>query len=101
MQRNLEARVEVLVPVEHPELRQELQLILTVQLSDMRSAWQMQSDGTYIQRRPNADGNNNGCQQQLINAANKRQAAVSEHREKKVRNKLLSRFQKRLRKSGG
>ena len=101
MQRNLEARVEVLVPVEHPELRQELRLILTAQLGDMRSAWQMQSDGTYIQRRPNVDGDNNGCQQQLINAANKRQAAVSEHREKKVRNKLLNRFQKRLRKSGG
>ena len=101
MQRNLEARVEVLVPIEHPELRQELQLILTAQLGDMRSAWQMQSDGMYDQRIPKADSDDNGCQQQLVDAANKRQAAVSEHKEKKVRNKLLNRFQKRLRKSGG
>jgi polyphosphate kinase len=101
MQRNLEARVEVLTPVEDPELRQELRLILTAQLSDRRSGWEMQSDGTYIQRRPEGDEGQRGCQEQLIRAANKRRAAASQHKEKKVRNKLLNRFQKRLRQSEG
>jgi polyphosphate kinase len=96
MQRNLGARVEVLAPVEDKELRQELKLILAVQLSDARSAWDMQADGTYIQRQPKEDKGKRGCQEQLIVAANKRQAAASKHKEKQVRSKLLNRFQKRL-----
>jgi len=99
MQRNLSARVEVLTPVENSELCQELRLILTAQLSDMRSAWDMRSDGTYIQRQPKSEEAQRGCQEQLIHAANKRRAAASKHKEKKVRNKLLSRFQKKLRES--
>jgi len=50
MKRNLEARVEVLCPVEHPQLTKELRVIFDTQLSDLRSAWDMQSDGNYIQR---------------------------------------------------
>jgi polyphosphate kinase len=96
MQRNLGARVEVLAPVEDKELRQELKLILAVQLSDARSAWDMQADGTYIQRQPKENKGKRGCQEQLIVAANKRQAAASKHKEKQVRSKLLNRFQKRL-----
>jgi len=99
MQRNLSARVEVLTPVEDPELRQELRLIMTMQLSDMRSAWDMQSDGTYVQREPKGEDGQRGCHEQLIDAANQRRAAARKHKEKKVRNKLLSRFQKRLRES--
>jgi polyphosphate kinase len=99
MQRNLGARVEVLAPVEDKELRQELKLILAVQLSDSRSAWDMQADGKYIQRQPEGDQGERGCQEQLIAAANKRQAAASKHKEKKVRSKLLNRFQKRLEES--
>jgi len=99
MLRNLKARVEVLAPVEDSELRQELRLILTAQLSDMRSAWDMQPDGTYIQRQLRDEPNSPGSQQQLMDAAAKRRAAASKHKEKKVRNKLLNRFQKRLRES--
>lgn len=99
MNRNLEARVEVVTPVENAELRQELRLILTAQLSDMRSAWVMEPDGTYVQRVPKKGDGKTGCQEQLIKAANKRRAAASLHKEKKVRNKLLNRFQKRLRQS--
>ncbi len=43
MGRNLDSRVEVHAPVENPELRQELRLILDVQLADQRSAWDMDS----------------------------------------------------------
>jgi polyphosphate kinase len=73
MKRNLESRVEVVAPVEAPDLRQELREILDVQLSDQRSAWDMRSDGSYVQRMP-ADGTNvTGSQQQLIELAENRQ----------------------------
>ncbi|MDB4962164.1 MAG: Polyphosphate kinase [Myxococcales bacterium] len=50
MQRNLEKRVEVLAPVEDPRLQAELRHILDTQLSDQRGAWDMQPDGSYVQR---------------------------------------------------
>ena len=52
MQRNLMKRVEVLTPVEAPALRQELRLILDVQLGDQHAAWDMQSDGSFLRRIP-------------------------------------------------
>jgi polyphosphate kinase len=50
MQRNLEKRVEVLCPIEDPRLQTELRFVLDTQLSDQRGAWDMQSDGSYVQR---------------------------------------------------
>ena len=50
MTRNLVSRVEVLTPVEPPALRAELRTVLDVLLGDQRSAWDMQPDGTYVQR---------------------------------------------------
>ena len=96
MGRNLDSRVEVHAPVENPELRQELRLILDVQFADTRSAWDMDSDGNYIQRTPE-DENAKGAQETLIGVAEKRLAAAAKHKEKKVRSKLLSHFQWRLR----
>jgi polyphosphate kinase len=52
MKRNLEARVEILCPVESPELTSELRSIFDTHLADQRSAWDMQQDGNYIQRVP-------------------------------------------------
>jgi len=48
MQRNLESRVETVVPVEDPALKNELRFVLETQLSDQRGAWEMQSDGSYV-----------------------------------------------------
>jgi polyphosphate kinase len=50
MQRNLENRVEVLVPIEDPRLQSELRFMLDTQLSDQRGAWDMLPDGSYLQR---------------------------------------------------
>jgi polyphosphate kinase len=50
MTRNLVSRVEVLTPVEPPGLRADLRTVLDVLLGDQRSAWDMQADGTYVQR---------------------------------------------------
>jgi polyphosphate kinase len=104
MQRNLEDRVEVLAPIEDPGLRQDLRLFLNAQLSDNRTAWDMQSDGTYILRQSRGDKVERGCQEDLIAAAAKlleaaaarRQGATSESKERKLRKKLFSRFEKRL-----
>ncbi|MGD8498912.1 MAG: polyphosphate kinase 1, partial [Chromatiales bacterium] len=100
MGRNLESRVEVHAPVENPELRQELRLILDVQLADQRSAWDMQPDGSYIQRTPE-DDNAKGAQEILIGVADKRLAAAAKHKEKTLRSRLLSHFEHRLATSSG
>ncbi|UCD23680.1 MAG: polyphosphate kinase 1 [Gemmatimonadota bacterium] len=55
MKRNLESRVEALTPVESDELRQQLRHLIDTQLNDERGAWDMRSDGSYVQRMP-ADG---------------------------------------------
>lgn len=55
MYRNLKRRVEVVVPVEDAHGRQRLWQVLESLLSDDRQAWNMQPDGTYVQRIP-ADG---------------------------------------------
>ena len=55
MERNLSRRVEAITPVEAPPLRQRLWQILQVSLRDHRQAWDMQPDGSYLQRMPPAD----------------------------------------------
>ena len=56
MSRNLEARVEVLAPVEDPTLKSELRVALDLQLDDTHGAWEMASDGSYRKRTPTEDG---------------------------------------------
>ncbi|HEV7783838.1 MAG TPA: polyphosphate kinase, partial [Thermoanaerobaculia bacterium] len=65
MSRNLDARVEAAVPVEDPKLKEEVQAILDLQLADNCKAWDMQSDGTYIQRQP-APGEEPRSSQELL-----------------------------------
>ncbi|HBL13644.1 MAG TPA: polyphosphate kinase 1, partial [Cyanobacteria bacterium UBA11162] len=52
MPRNLDRRVEAVVPVENPEIVKDLQEILGIMLADNRQAWELQSDGQYTQRQP-------------------------------------------------
>lgn len=52
MPRNLTRRVEAVAPIEDPNLKQSLQEILGVMLADNCKAWELQSDGSYVQRRP-------------------------------------------------
>jgi polyphosphate kinase len=47
MQRNLSERVEAIVPIEDPHLREQLDLILRYSLQDRRQAWEMLPDGRY------------------------------------------------------
>ncbi len=55
MTRNLDRRVEVLVPVQGARQRQELAAVLDSVFSDNVSSWELRSDGTWERRRP-ADG---------------------------------------------
>ncbi|MDJ0845196.1 MAG: RNA degradosome polyphosphate kinase, partial [Crocosphaera sp.] len=52
MTRNLSRRVEAITPVEDVKIAQELQEILGVMLADNRQAWDLQPNGSYIQRQP-------------------------------------------------
>jgi polyphosphate kinase len=72
MKRNLEHRVEVVVPVENPVLQSELRTTLDTYITDQRSAWDMNPDGSYVQRQP-ADETILGSQQILIQKAEDRQ----------------------------
>jgi polyphosphate kinase len=76
MQRNLESRVEVVTPIEDPMLCSELRMILNTQLNDQRSAWEMQFDGSYVQRHPN-DDKIKGAQETLISFYENRQKDIA------------------------
>jgi polyphosphate kinase len=54
MERNLSDRVEAVTPVRDRALRQRLWTILQVMLQDHRQAWDLQPDGSYVQRTPPA-----------------------------------------------
>jgi polyphosphate kinase len=77
MRRNLSERVEAITPVEAAPLRARLWEILDTMLRDHRQAWDMQPDGTYVQRRP-AEGTTGpeaaGTQQTLMELTHRRHA---------------------------
>jgi hypothetical protein len=52
MKRNLESRVEVVVPIDDPTLRAELREVLDSQLAPSRDSWEMQPDGSTFPKRP-------------------------------------------------
>ena len=83
MKRNLESRVEVVAPVDHPELQRELRQILEVQLNDRRTAWDMQPDGSYVQRMPGESDDPRSSQQILIELAEKRQKEAQRLKKRK------------------
>ncbi|MDG4551827.1 MAG: polyphosphate kinase 1 [Candidatus Contendobacter sp.] len=83
MKRNLESRVEVVTPVDPPELRQELRRILEVQLKDRRGAWDMQPDGSYLQRMPGEGDDPRDSQQMLIELAERRQKEAQRLKKRK------------------
>lgn len=55
MYRNLDHRVEAATPVLDSAARRKLHEIIEADLADHRDAWEMQPDGSYVQRRPPAD----------------------------------------------
>ncbi len=64
MRRNLDRRVEAITPIEDTKLRKRLEKLLWRYLNDNRSAWEMKSNGEFIQRQPN--GKTRCSQEDLI-----------------------------------
>ena len=91
MKRNLESRVEVVAPVESETLRRDLRNLIDVQLSDRRNAWEMQSDGSYVQRKPGNDDEEKGCQQRLIELAQKRFKQAKRYQQGRTRRYIAGR----------
>jgi polyphosphate kinase len=50
--RNLNDRVELIAPIEEPALKRRLIQILEDALNDNRLAWDLDSEGSYVLRRP-------------------------------------------------
>jgi polyphosphate kinase len=90
MKRNLEARVETVVPIDDADCQRALREILDVQFSNRRSAWDMQPDGSYVQRMPAEGEDARSVQEILISLAQKRTRATG-------RKKLHSRGKRRTR----
>ncbi|GAB4342112.1 MAG: polyphosphate kinase 1 [Cyanophyceae cyanobacterium] len=65
MPRNLVRRVEAVVPIEEESLKQDVQEILGVMLADNRNGWELQADGHYVQRHPEANARPHSSQQVL------------------------------------
>ncbi len=88
MKRNLESRVELLAPIEAPELRKELDRIINTQMKDRRSAWDMQPDGSYIQRQPESRSEAKSSQKLFIDHASRQRATYRKPLKVKAKSKL-------------
>ena len=85
MRRNLSSRIEVLTPVETPDLQERLRFLLDTQLADRRSAWEMRPDGSYYQLRPSSDDEEKGAQERLIRWTERRHRQAAKVRKRKPR----------------
>jgi len=66
MKRNLDRRMESVMPVTDPKLKKELEQTLEVYMDDNITAWDMQPDGTYSRRRPKKGKKRKPAQEALI-----------------------------------
>jgi polyphosphate kinase len=83
MRRNLEARVEALVPVSTAPLRKEIGRFLELQLNDRVGAWELQSDGQYFPVNPHRRKGMDSSQDKLIKMAEKRLREAKRLRKRK------------------
>jgi polyphosphate kinase len=72
MRRNLDRRMESIMPVTDPKIKQELEEILRVLENDNYSAWDMQPDGSYVLRHPQEGEECRAAQKVFIDLANRK-----------------------------
>ena len=70
--RNLNDRVELITPIEDPALQKRIIQILEDALSDNRLAWDLDADGNYVLRCPEAADQERNFQETLMKQAVKR-----------------------------
>jgi polyphosphate kinase len=71
MRRNLNRRMETIMPVTDPTLKLELEQTLQVYENDNCSAWDMQPDGKYVKRRPRRGQKRRAAQEVFIDLIGK------------------------------
>jgi polyphosphate kinase len=64
--RNLDERIELITPIERPELQQRLTQVLWDALHDNRLAWDLEPGGQYTQRHPAAGEPEHNFQEVLM-----------------------------------
>ena len=72
MPRNLDRRIEVLVPVEDSRLRSDLAEVLDALLADTRFSWELHADGLWHRTRPKGRTEPVSAQDLLMARASKR-----------------------------
>ena len=72
MSRNLNDRIEAIVEVKEPRHIERLIHVLDRALDDQRSAWDLHSDGRYVQRSPSSPSEEQSFQEQLMARAKQR-----------------------------
>ncbi|MEX2399423.1 MAG: polyphosphate kinase 1 [Rhodothermales bacterium] len=70
--RNLDDRVEAIIPVVEPDLRDRCIHLLQMYLDDRRLAWDLGADGRFKQLRPETEAQKVGVQEALMRRARQR-----------------------------
>jgi polyphosphate kinase len=83
MKQKLEYRIEVAIPVLAVDLRKQLRQILDLQMENLRSAWEMRPDGTYVRREIPPGADPRSIHDIFIEMAHQRQQSAQELRKKK------------------
>jgi polyphosphate kinase len=95
MPRNLDSRVEVLVPVEDAAARAELDLQLETSLADTRSSFQLMPDGEWKRRRPAPGEPERSSQEELMARALEAARVADEEADREEAAERIVRAQKR------
>jgi polyphosphate kinase len=69
MPRNLDRRIELLVPIRQPACKQRLIEVLETYLKDNTNCWQLQANGSYVRRSPETGQKVLRAQERLYRAA--------------------------------
>ena len=69
MPRNLDRRVEAVVPIEDPQHRRTMREVLELMWEDNRQAWDLLPDGTYRQRQPPSAAEERATHRRLLELA--------------------------------
>jgi polyphosphate kinase len=75
--RNLNSRVELITPIEEPDLQERLIQILMDALGDNRLAWDLDAEGNYVLRGPASDKSSRNFHKLLMKQALKRAKEVN------------------------
>lgn len=80
MTRNLESRVEVMVPIDDPLLMRDLRATLDIHLKPLRGSWEMRPDGSYLPRAPLSE--RVSCQQLMAEFVARRERVIQQNRKR-------------------